>query len=476
MDLMNEMLNYWLESTSNLEELPIPLEQQAKKISIKYEVKKVELEMPKFNPDTEETNMELTDCYLVNFKNIICKYRPHLHLGDYWLNVQFSNGQPNYMFYYPLTIDGVVKWQKADHPHLSGGKPCFGSHQGDIADAITSGNYMRFFSQIKAYLSSYYGRSTYVRGTAYKKRKICYSLYSRQEIFDMFAAEYDEPGDMDVKGLAEDPMRWNWPKDIQAWGTIEVQGQELRQFFRMLKVSGDYRMTSLDIEFPFISEQSNWEDNLIQYAYNDRNPQAEAMNKILGYIYLAKIYGEMSLLEATEFVRIFLIKLYLDYTGCIDEDMMKSLKEMSSKLSNCQYRNKWELNRRYTVVLDAKRREESEKLRNELSKIIGEGGTSAKFIKELKFAGHKLSNFMILLRKSKPENATAKGYLWNASSEDIDFLNYRKRYRSIEKFVYTQAMQQLEKDKRRFVNELNKSDIIHLKTDDGQATLFSQDL
>ena len=135
MQLMKEMLEFWLESTANLEELPIPLEQQATKISIKYEVKKVELELPKFNHETEETNMELTDCYLVNFKDIICKYRPHLHLGDYWLNVQFSNGQPNYMFYYPITIDNKIKWQHADHPHLSGGKPCFGSHQGDIADA-----------------------------------------------------------------------------------------------------------------------------------------------------------------------------------------------------------------------------------------------------------------------------------------------------------------------------------------------------
>ena len=469
------MLDEWFEQLI-IETAPIPIEQQAKKLSLKYEVKKATIKTQEYNSETTETETVDKEVYLVCFKSIICKYRPHLHLGDYWLYVRIIDGIPNYHFYYPLTIDDKIRWENAEHPHLSNGKPCLGSHQGDIADAIISGNFMRFFSQVRAYLSSYYGRSTYTRGVAYKKTKLAYTLYSNQEIYDMFSTEYDEPDRMDVRGLAEDPIRWNWPKEIPAWGKIEVQGQELRQFQRMLKVSADYRLPSLDIEFPFISEMNIWKEHLSDYASRNGAKNHYAINKIMGYVFLCMTYGEMSLLTAVEFVRIFLIKLYLDYTGCLNSDLMDSLSEMSISLNRNNYGNTWQVNSRYKVVLDHKRRDEASLLRTDLSKIIGDGGTSQKFIKELKYAGHKLSNFMILLRKHKPENATATGYLVNQQTETIDFESYTKRYRSIEKFVLTKAMQQLEKDKRRFVNELNKPDIIHIESDDGQATLFSENV
>ena len=95
---------------------------------------------------------------------------------------------------------------------------------------------------------------------------------------------------------------------------------------------------------------------------------------------------------------------------------------------------------------------------------------------KLKYAGNKLGNFIILLRKRAPHKATMQGYIDGEKPKDIDYLNYRQRYRALEQFVYKNALRKLEKDKRRFINELNKSDIIHIGDDVEQGSLFSGDL
>ena len=119
---------------------------------------------------------------LVCFKDIICKYRPHLHMGDYWLDVRIVDEQVNYKFY--TMIDKSEDEQimiTAQHPHLSGGVPCLGSFQGDLATHFNDGNYIQFFSVMKAYLQAYNGRSTYTRGTYYKKAKVWGDLHSFEE-------------------------------------------------------------------------------------------------------------------------------------------------------------------------------------------------------------------------------------------------------------------------------------------------------
>ena len=93
------------------------------------------------------------------------------------------------------------------------------------------------------------------------------------------------------------------------------------------------------------------------------------------------------------------------------------------------------------------------------------------FVSQIKWAGDKLTNFVVLLRKRAPHKA-ASNYLYSIKdSIDVDGINVS--YKRIRKHAYSLALQQLEKDKRRFINELNKPEISNTIPDVGQGTLFS---
>ena len=174
MKKMLELITSWLQEGV---EPPIPLEAQAKLLDKKYEIKEIEVDI--YDIVSGETNKQLVP--VIGYKEIICNYRPKIHLQDYWMHVQVIDGQQHFKFYrIHNTIDGIYV-QHAVHPHLSGGIPCFGSHQGDINTAFSEGNFVRFTSQIKTYLCSYYGRSTYVKGTKFRKRG--YKTFRAQSLF-----------------------------------------------------------------------------------------------------------------------------------------------------------------------------------------------------------------------------------------------------------------------------------------------------
>ena len=477
---MVEILQEWIEnSTIPTNQPPIPLESQSRLLEKKYIFKKFTIETTRYCPEEDKDVTNLTEEVLVCFKDIVVKYRPHLHMGDYWLHVQMVNGTPKFKFYHQLkyeyfnsTEDKRRTMVLAEHPHLSNGVPCLGSHQGDITTAFAEFNFVRFFSQMKLYLQSYYGRSTYHRGTEYKKRKLTYALHSFQEITDMFGPEYEDPQQMDQSGLAVDPDRWNFPKQMPAWGSLEVQGQEYRALLGAFRCFSTRNNLYKDYPFPYFDENGTYGGS---FEYWQGDDSYSTYSKVMGYVAVCHIIGEMDLLTSVEFVRVFLLKLYLEFNGDINEEVMVELRKMSQKLNDTRYRNKWSINPRYEVILDNKRTEDSRLLRKELSESLG-NSNSALFMDKLKYAGNKLGNFIILLRKKAPHKATMQGYINGGKPKEIDYLNYRQRYRALEQFVYKNALVKLEKDKRRFINELNKSDIIHIGDDVEQGSLFSSDL
>ena len=456
-------------------DLPLPLEAQAKLISKKYEIANHVIPLSRYDSETERDITEDTEVTMINFKDVVVKFRPHLHMGDMWLHVKVVNSSPQYKFYYKVEFDGKTLFHVADHPHLSGGVPCLGSHQGDLNTCFTECNFIRFMSQMRTYLSSYYGRSTYTRGSEYKKAKIDYKLHGYNEVYEMFHDQEHNDGELDVIGIGKDPMRWNWPKEMAAFGQITLEGQELRYFYQYLRAT-THRLDVINKEdspFPYLDNINPYRSMFSESPYNTRE---EKLAKILGYIAICHKIGEMTVFQSIEFVRIFILKLWMEYMGAIDEEVMKSLRRMSRCLNDAVYRNKWNINARYSVILDEQRRSDVNLLDKEIRQIVGTNGEEAKFIDSLKFAGHKFSNFMILLRKRKPESATCEGYLTGGIKQDVNHVDINKRFNKIEKFVYRKALDQLEKDKRRFINELNRPEIVHIQTDDGQATLFSQEL
>jgi len=454
---MEQLLLKWYDSIPrSLDHAPaMSLRNQATYLLKKYTTQEHEIET--YVERDGETRPEKEIRTLVCFKDIICKYRPHLHMGDYWLDLRIADEQITYKFYAPIEkSNDVTEMLPAQHPHLSNGVPCLGTFQGDLATQFRDGNFVQFFSVMKAYLQAYNGRSTYTRGTYYKKAKLWGELHSFNEVQEMFHTEEQEDQYLDVNGIAKDPMRWNWPKDLTAFTSIELQGQN-----RMLIKSYIERS-----EFPILKDNYHriWDAGINQ-------------RKVLGYVLTAMTIGELPLYHAFEFVRVMLMSLQAQYEGNMDHATMDKLKKLASKIYDVKQSGSFKVSDRYQVRASG----DSIETARELWPLIEDyyispyGGRNERdrFPENLKYLGHSLSNFIILLRKRSPQLAKAKTYLKKVKSAvDVDTIN--GKYNTIKKEAYTTALTTLDKERRRFINELNKPEISHIIDADGQGTLFTE--
>ena len=340
--IMLDLLSEWQNNMPvNDTEPPMSLENQAKYLSKKYDTAIHTVEMTRYNPSTEETEKQEEDRCLVRFKNVVCKYRPHLHLGDYWLDIDIVDGSPNYKFYWiSESAEGDHILMNATHPHLNGGIPCLGNFQGDLATNLANSNFIQFFSVMKLYLSSYNGRSTYVRGSEFRKITYKYMLHSTGQIKDIFSEGGE---DIDPIMVGTDPTRWNWPKQLTAIGDLIIEGQLRRglfEWFRQTKYP--YLRNARSFHF----EQIHWDESTDNY------------NKVLGYVYVAHTIGEMEITQAFEFVRIFLLSLHAQYYGSMDLETKKTLRKLASDCYNVSDRGQFYVNPRYTISLDAQNRDQ----------------------------------------------------------------------------------------------------------------------
>ena len=451
-----DLLNEWHDNTNGVGTPEISLENQAKYLAKKHPISIQKIVNKVYDQASEETIETEEDRVLVCFKQVICKYRPHLHMGDYWLDIEFVNGVQNYRFYAIRTINNeetIVFGAK--HPHISNTKPCLGTYQGDLGTAFVAANYIQFMSIMRAFLGTYTGNDTYTRGTQYKKRKLHCMLHSRGQILDIFSEEAKSSESIDVWRVAEDPMRWNWPKDLTAWNTIQIQGQDMH-------ILRDYWNKT---NYPWLNGyRTDWGN------YNT-NGIMQKTNKILGYVSIAHKIGELPLMHAFEFVRIFLMTLQGIYEGSMDAETLKRLKKLTNNIYDAERNRYIKLNSRYQIHLDEESLNEIRDMWKSVEPFYRRTGDESAFVNDIKWAGDKLTNFVVLLRKQAPYKA-GKGYLQSCQdSIPVDDLDIR--YRKIRKSAVTIGLQQLEKDKRRFINELNKPEISNTIPDVGQGTLFS---
>lgn len=449
-----ELLTLWSDSSSG--EPTMSLDNQAQYLSKKYKTKECEVEVGVYNQDTDQMDMTKQTKTLVRFKDIICKYRPHLHMGDYWLDISIVDGQVHYKFYtFIEPEEGVEKLVTAVHPHLSSGIPCLGSFQGDLATNFAESNFIQFFAVMRAYLQAYNGRSTYTRGSNYKKHNLYGYLHSYNEILEMFTSE--ESGDIDVYGIAKDPMRWNWPKGLTAHNSVQIQGQDVSLLNNWVN----------EVKYPILK------DNHVVHG-------GEQSAKVLGYVNAAHIVGELPLYQAFEFVRIFLTSLQAQYEGNMDSRTMDELKEMAVAMYISKQERNFKVNNRYISRLDDTHYEEvkslwSNGLKDYYINPYSSRRESNNISQDLNYLGNHLSNFLILLRKKAPHLAKAKTYLKRVKTAP-DIVDMRKRYNKVKKHAYNIALTQLEKEKRRFINELNRPEISNIPDSTGQGSLFSENL
>ena len=444
-----DLLHEWHDNTNGVSEPEMSLENQAKYLSKKYPIKITTVKKSRYNSDNDESITVDEDRALVCLKKVIVKYRPHLHMGEYWLDVDFSNGVQNYSFYNIQELESETLALYAQHPHINNGKPCLGTYQGDLGTAFVAANYIQFMSLIRAFLGTYTGNDTYFRGTHFKTIDLKCQLHSVNQINDIFSEEAAESG-IDAYSVATDPMRWNWPKDLTAFNTITITGQEpqlLQAYFRAK-------------EFPFLHQRYN--GGLYEYA-------SSITNKILGYVSIAHHIGELSLVQSFEFVRVFLLTCKAHYNGEMDEETSRKLEKLASDIYTAKQTGKISLNPRYSVSLDTDNRDEITSL-NEITSNHMRADAN-EFLKHMKWAGDKLTNFVVLLRKQAPHKA-AENYL-KILKNSVDVDSIALRYKRVRKFACRLALEQVERDKRRFINELNKSEVNNSFDDLGQGTLFS---
>jgi len=447
-----DLLHEWHDNTSGVGEPAISLENQAKYLAKKNPIKVYTKQVNRYDEDSDSTNRVDEDRALVCISNVICKYRPHLHMGDYWLDVDFSNGVQQYMFHAIEEIeDSNIIVADAKHPHINHAKPCLGTYQGDLGTAFVECNYIQFMSIVKAFLGTYTAGDTYHRGTAFKKTKLHCQLHSRDQIYDIFSEEASQEDGIDVYTVATDPMRWNWPKDLAAYSTIEIQGQVpmmLTDYWRKTRYPG--------LEHAY---RSDWRD------YND-----SITSKLMGYVSIAYIVGELSLFQSFEFVRVFLLALKAHYEGCLDDKAQRALTKLANDIYDTRRQRGIRLNTRYNIALDSERMLEIDGMWATIEPYRG-ANTDTDFLRYLKWGGDKLTNFVVLLRKQAPHKAATNYLTSTKKAIDIDVLDIS--YKRIRKHACNLALQQLEKDKRRFINELNRPEVSDSFNDVGQGTLFS---
>ena len=122
----------------------------------------------------------------VLFKDVKVKSGSWYDLGEYICCITLTSDGGIYTKYYENihNIYGKLHEAEANHPHINNGKACYGSFQSPIMNAFHNLNFMGGLAQIKAYLNSYNGRSTYTAAPYYRQEIFAPNQKQRQEVFN----------------------------------------------------------------------------------------------------------------------------------------------------------------------------------------------------------------------------------------------------------------------------------------------------
>ena len=121
----------------------------------------------------------------VLFKDVKVKCGRWFDLGEYTCCITLTADGGIYTRYYENIHDiyGSIHEVEANHPHINKGKACYGSFQSPIMNAFHNLNFMGGLAQIKAYLNSYNGRSTYAAASYYRQEIFAPNREQRREVF-----------------------------------------------------------------------------------------------------------------------------------------------------------------------------------------------------------------------------------------------------------------------------------------------------
>jgi hypothetical protein len=105
--------------------------------------------------------------FIIKIENVRLRVRTYCNMGDYycWIRKSGIAGFSLNIYQAMPNRKGQLVYGGATypHPHISGTAPCLGGFESVIKTASGHFNMVGIVNQVKMYLNSYYGRSTYVR-------------------------------------------------------------------------------------------------------------------------------------------------------------------------------------------------------------------------------------------------------------------------------------------------------------------------
>ena len=121
----------------------------------------------------------------VIYDNVKVKCGRWYELGTYTCVISLAADNSFRIMFYEdsQNIYGREVEVSASHPHIQSGKPCWGGFKTPIWNALYALNYMGALAQIKSYLNSYNGRSTYVHAMYYDRDILLPNKEQREAVF-----------------------------------------------------------------------------------------------------------------------------------------------------------------------------------------------------------------------------------------------------------------------------------------------------
>ena len=466
-DYMEQLIKFFEEMADKCNiDWPMPIEAQLNILSKRNKAKMETITVKQFDPEQDKEVEVFKEMPIFCFKSVICKYRPHLYLGDIWIAIiPIMKGKYDFQCkYYEEMEDGTFQLTQAEHPHISNGKPCLGNFAPEIIGSLQSGNLIRFFSQFKLYLASYNGRSTFTRGNVYKKAKRYYKMFSQQYA----EQEYPDTTSTDLYEVMKDPMRWTLPEGLACLGTFIHEGQDRARLTHWIR--GNRRVED---KKPYYFHEA--------IGYSDSYDHTSGLQKINGYIMLLHTVCNVSIIRSYKLMSSFLEVLGDQRSGITDQDKVKRLKEINHKYAASRYSD-YQVTPRYTVSIGRQERVNIDKDRKTIDKVVGKG-TEISLVEMIKYPGDVFSKFLAMFKSGNLHKATLKQFskpeayrAFKEGRDDSTVDGIIRRFEDMQTEKIKAALTTLEKDKRRMLNELNKSKAIYRQNDGGQSSLFSDEI
>ena len=134
-----------------------------------------------------------TPCITIRIPDVRFRCRSYVNYGEIFIQYQMWQHGIELHFYNTVDdYDGSKYFVPAYHPHITDGRACLGSWETGIKQALNTADLFAISRQVRKFVNSYYGRSTYTHADYYRTGH-------RRQIFSSYAVGSEYVVIRDVK-------------------------------------------------------------------------------------------------------------------------------------------------------------------------------------------------------------------------------------------------------------------------------------